>query len=165
LGSAFGTGRDYGQIVVVLGICVAPSSIVGNTTASVVVLEGTLASPTVVDAFEIKSAAQEDGDKIVDVARGIASKLSSTEFTDAVIRTADFFAARGSAASSLGPQCDGAIALVLRERMDRPVMLRRGRDIATAIGIPKAEVEARGRDLVKRYPKAAAAALSALPKA
>ena len=148
----------------VIGICVSPSSKVGKTSVSVVVAGGTTSVPTLEDSFVIKTSAANDGDKIVDVARAVSSKLSGVSFTDVVIRTADFHSSRGSSGSSLGPQCEGAIVAALRERIDRPIVLRRGKDIATTLNVTKAESETRGRQLAPGHPKAGSAALSALPE-
>lgn len=162
-GRVFGTRQDYGQSVSVIGICVSPSSLPGKTTASVVVASGTAAAPLLEDSFEVKTSASEDGDKVVDIARAVSSKLSSVGFTDVVIRTADFFRGRGAALGTLGAQCEGAIILALREKVDSSVKLRRGRDIGVVLGCTKAEAESSGAGLAPAHPKAGAAALSALP--
>lgn len=148
----------------VIGICVSPSSRPGRTSASVVVAKGTVDAPLLEDAFEVRTSAAEDGEKIVDIARAVSSKLSGVAFTAVVLRTADFFRGRGSAGSSLGSQCEGAVALALRDRIEQPVQLRRGVDIGIALSITKAEAEARGGRLAPRHPKAGSAALSALPQ-
>ena len=115
------------------------------------------------DSFTIKTPATEESEKVVELARAVSSKLTGVAITDIVLRTADFNAARGASGGSLGPQCEGAIVALLRERIDRPLVLLSGRGIAVALGISKVEAEDAGKDLAGRHAKAAAAALSALP--
>jgi hypothetical protein len=150
--------------VSVIGICVSPSSKPGNTAASVVIASGTRNAPTLENSFTIKTPASDNSEKVVDVARAVSSKLSGVAFTDIVIRTADYNAARGASGGSLGAHCEGAVVALLRERIDRPVVMLTGKLIAVALGLTKEQAEVAGKQLAPGHAKAGAAALSALPQ-
>lgn len=142
----------------------SPSGTVGKTSASVVIASGTRTAPVREDSFTIKTPATENSEKVVDLARAISSKLTGIEFTDIVIRTADYNANRGSSGGSLGAHCEGAIVTLLRQRIDRPVVMLTGRLIASGLGMSKVEAEAAGKDLAPGHAKSGAAALLALPE-
>jgi hypothetical protein len=150
--------------VSVIGICVSPSGIAGKTSASVVVASGTRSASKLEDCFTIKTPASENSEKVVELARAVSSKLTGVAFTDIVIRTTDYFAGRGASGGSLGAHCEGALVALLRERIDRPVMMLTGKLIAVALGMPKEQAEAAGKQLAPGHAKAGAAALSALPQ-
>ena len=149
----------------VLGICVAPSGYKGRPVVSAVLLDGTRASPVVLTAFDLRTAEVAAPEQIAALAKALASKATGLTFDAAVIRIADAPpTANRRAAATLRQHIEGALVFVLRQQLDRSVILRTGRDFGIATSTSKAAVETQGKQVDGQRPQAAAAALSELPQ-
>ena len=94
-----------------------------------VLLEGSRSSPAVVDAFDLKTPADDPMDQLQDLARALASKLSGLEIDAAIIRLAD---RSPQADQTTAPRrrllIEGALALSCREKTPN-VQARSGREL------------------------------------
>jgi hypothetical protein len=134
----------------------------GRPVVSCVLLEGFRASPTVLDAFELRTPADDLVDQLQDLARALASKISGLEIDAFVIRLAD---RAPQANQTTAPRrrllIEGALALRCREQTAQ-VSARTGRELAMDAGMLKADLIALGRKIDAGRKDAAAAAISAL---
>lgn len=135
----------------------------GRPVVACVLLDGPRTSPTVLDAFDLKTPADDPMDQLQDLARALASKLSGLEVDAAIIRVAD---RAPRANQSLTPRrrllIEGALALCCRDKTPH-VQARSGRELGQDIGMSKADLLALARTIDAERPDAAAAAVSALP--
>jgi hypothetical protein len=139
-----------------------PSGNHGRPVVACVLLEGSRSSPTVLDAFDLKTPADEPMDQLQDLARALASKLSGLEIDAAVIRLAD---RAPQANQSPTPRrrllIEGALALCCREKIAQ-VDARTGRELGQDTGMSKAELLALAGTIDASRKDAAAAAVSIL---
>ena len=146
-----------------LGIATGyPAGSHGRPVVTCVLLEGSRSSPAVVDAFDLKTPADDPMDQLQDLARALASKLSGLEIDAAIIRVAD---RSPQANQTTAPRrrllIEGALALSCREKTPN-VQARSGRELGQDAGLSKAELFALARTIDAGRPDAAAAAVSML---
>jgi hypothetical protein len=133
-------------------------------TAHVVVLEGSWASPSVVEAFDLTSVDEDKPTQLTRLAAGLRSRAKGLEPDRVVIRRADYFKV---ASSAEGPRmrllAEGAMAAAAKEVVD-DVLLLTGKDTATfSQAASKADLEAHaGAVLPGLHVEAAGAALAGL---
>jgi hypothetical protein len=114
----------------VIGVVVVPNG--RQPRVQAVILEGTLAAPEFVDAFELRTSSTEPSEQAVDLALSLGSRLTSFEVEAAGIRVAGTTPVpRRSKAAFSRAHCEGALLLVLREAI--------GAAVATVdpVGAPK----------------------------
>jgi hypothetical protein len=146
-----------------LGIATGyPPGNYGRPVVTCVLLEGSRSSPTVLDAFDLKTPGDEPMDQLQDLARALASKLSGLEIDAAIIRMAD---RSPQANQTTTPRrrllIEGALALSCREKTSN-VRARSGRELGQDTGMSKAALFALARTIDAGRPDAAAAAVSVL---
>lgn len=127
-----------------------------------VLLEGSRSSPAVLDAFDLKTPADDPMDQLQDLARALASKLSGLEIDTAIIRVADRSPqANQSTTPRMRLLIEGALALTCRDKTPR-VRARSGRELGQDTSMSKADLFTLARTIDAGRPDAAAAAVSAL---
>ncbi len=146
-----------------LGIATGyPAGSHGRPVVACVLLEGSRSSPTVLDAFDLKTPADDPMDQLQDLARALASKLSGLEIDAAIVRVAD---RSPQANQTTTPRrrllIEGALALSCREKTPN-VQARSGRELGQDVGMSKADLFALARTIDAGRPDAAAAAVSVL---
>lgn len=105
----------------VLGVVVTPSG--KQPRVYGVILGGSLAEPTYVDRFELRTSSTEPSEQAVDLARHLSSKVASLTLDGAGIRIAGTPPVpRRSKASFVRAHCEGAMLFVLREALGVPVV-------------------------------------------
>lgn len=133
-------------------------------TAHVVVLGGSWASPSIVEAFDLTGADEDKPTQLMGLAAGLRSRAKGLKPDRVIIRRADYFKV---ASSAEGPRmrllAEGALAAAAKEVVD-DVLLLTGKDTAAfspAASKPDLENHA-GAVLPDPYVEAAAAALAGL---
>jgi hypothetical protein len=134
----------------------------GRPVVACVLLDGSRESPTIVDAFDLKTPADDPMDQLQDLARALSSKLSGLVVDAVVIRVAD---RAPQANQNLTPRrrllIEGALALCSRDKTPN-VRARSGRELGQDMGMSKSDLLALARTIDAGRPDAAAAAASAL---
>lgn len=124
----------------ILGVVVTPSG--KQPRVYGVILDGSLAEPTYVDRFELRTSSTEPSEQAVDLARHLSSKLASLTLDGAGIRVAGTPpVARRSKASFVRAHCEGAMLFVLREALGVPVATIEPVSAPKTFGMSKANFE------------------------
>lgn len=124
----------------VIGTVVAPNG--KQPRVHAVILQGTLAEPTYIGKFELRTSSTEPSEQAVDLARALSSKINQYQLEGAGIRIAGTTpVARRSKASFVRAHCEGALLFVLREALSVPVVTMDPVSAPKAFGMKKAEFE------------------------
>lgn len=123
-----------------IGVVVAPNG--KQPRVHAVILGGTLAEPTYIDKFELRTSSTEPSEQAVDLARAMSSKITSFKLERAGIRIAGITpVARRNKAAFVRAHCEGAMLFVLREALGVPVVTMDPASASKAFGMKKAEFE------------------------
>lgn len=148
----------------VIGLVVVPNA--NQPRVHAAILDGTLAEPTYVDRFEIRTASREPSEQAVDLAQSLSSRLASISLEGAGIRIAGTTpVARRNKAAFSRAHCEGALLYVLREALGVPIATISPASGPKALGLTKAELEKRLSEVASAGANAEAVlgALAALP--
>lgn len=155
--------QRYGHYMPALGISIEPSG--GNPRLQAVILEGTRDEPVLLKSFELRTADGQPSEQAVDLARLLQGRLPGLQFDMAGIRSAGTSpVARRNRAQFSRAHAEGAVLFVIREHLQKPVLVGDVQSYASASGIAKADLVARAAAVSgsTRYREAAIPAIALL---
>lgn len=143
-----------------LGIVVEPGG--GNPKILGAVLSGSIDNPVLEEDFELNTSSSDASDQVAELARRLQGKLSGTEFDEAGVRVAGAspVASRLKAKFSRA-HAEGAAIFVIREHIQRSIIVGDPKSFATKIGLTQPALTAKARELSKGKADAVIAALAA----
>lgn len=135
----------------------------GRPKAAVVIVDGAVHAPNLVDAFDLTTDSDELSNAIHDIAANLRNRLQGLRVDRVVIRRADI---PPRANNREGPRTrllvEGGLVIGARDVVD-DVILAVGRDVAGRVGRSKAQLDEDGASLTGgERSGAAAAAISGL---
>jgi len=130
----------------VLGVVVVTGK---SPRVQAVVLDGTVGSPAVVEAFELRTSSTDPAEQAVDLARHIEPKVAGAEYEKIAIRVAgpSPVGRRNKAAFSRA-HCEGALIYVIRTATGGPVTVMDPVTAPKAVGMKKTELDELADSLV-----------------
>jgi hypothetical protein len=143
-----------------LGIVVDPGG--GNPKIFGVVVSGSVDEPVLEEEFELNTSSSESSEQVAELALRLQGKLSGTEFDEAGVRVAGAspVASRRKAKFSRA-HAEGAAIFVVREHIQRPIIIGDPKSFATKTGLTQAALVARAQQLSNAKADAVIAAIAA----
>ena len=123
----------------VLGVVIVPNA--KHPRVHAVVLDGTLDGPTVVDTFELRTAAVNPSEQAVDLARLLSAKITDAMTASGIRIAGTTPVARRNRAAFSRAHCEGAVLFVLREAIGAPVATVVPLTAPTTVGIKRSELD------------------------
>jgi hypothetical protein len=146
-----------------LGIAIEPGA--GQPLLLGAVVSGTRDCPALEEEFDLPAGGSDASEQAVDLARLLQGKLPGLQVNAGAIRVASPSRPQSNRmkGNAFRAHAEGAVLFVLREHLNRPIVVGDPQSLAKEVGVDKDALVQRAKQLSKRKFEAVLAAIAALP--